>query len=304
MPEPIDPIVDDEEEIEQPTGLLLDNDTLANAPFEGDIKIPLRRETAEEEDEAPVDEEEIEEDTEEEDTSPPPTAPTPLTDPGAFVPNDYSFEVTTYDADGNNPKIVKISSTEQWDKLLEDEPSFGSTAAFMKASRAISRMENNQEHDKAAYDTKVADYAAQQTAAAHNETVLSNWEKEIGYLVAQKKLPTITPEQSTLNWADPDVAKQPGIREQLALMKYMNTESKRRIAAGLPPVTSMIEAYNAKRLDDMTAETTESTQRQATARKQRGAMVNRAQSAPIKEAPKGMIVGTGGSLDDLETFGL
>src|SRR5882762_4440574 len=77
-----------------------------------------------------------------------------VTDPGDFAPNDYSFEVPIYDAEGKNPKTVKITSIDQWEEFLETDPNLGSGSAVLKAERQAIRMEASLEREREAYELK------------------------------------------------------------------------------------------------------------------------------------------------------
>lgn len=222
-----------------------------------------------------------------------------IPDPGEFKPGDYTFEVTVLDAEGKNARVHKIKSVEQWDDLLETDPNLGSASALLRAQRAASKMENSLERDqrdfeakKAAFDSEKSQIEAQ--AAATNVMVA-----EIGYLQAQGKLPAVDKKYVDADWSDPEVAKQPGVKEQLALLNYMRKENGRLSAAGLPRMTSIRDAFNSYRIDQAEKKAPARKQAAGVARKQAGARVSGVSPAPSGAAPAGISVGRGGSLRDL-----
>lgn len=222
--------------------------------------------------------------------------------PGEFKPNDYSFEVTVYDEEGKNGKSQKIASIEDWDKLMESDPNLGSPVALTKAMRLAGKMEIKSEGDKAEYDKKLADYESVAKADEAKASAVESWTKEMEYLVARGDLPKITKTQAEANWSDPEVAKQDGIKEQLELLKFMESENKTRTKAGLKPLSSIVDAFYAlERTKSKTTAsgTTKTPNDEAKSRQAAGARVGTASQNNAGNVPKGIAVGRGGSLDDL-----
>lgn len=221
-----------------------------------------------------------------------------VADPGEFTPADYSFEVTTYDEKGEKPKTHKITSTDDWDKLMEDEPNFGSGAALTKAMRLATKMDTNTERDLADWKKQKADYETVVGADKQQAEQLGTWVSEMDYLVTRGDLPKIAKEYVDADWSDAEVAKQDGVKEQIELMNFMKRENKARTKANLKPITSMIDAFNAFQADK--SRKGEPTKPDAgTVRKAAGARVASGSANPVGTAPKGIAVGRGGSLDDL-----
>lgn len=224
-----------------------------------------------------------------------------VADPGAYVPGDYSFEVTVYDEKGEKPKNHKINSLEDWDTLMEDDPNFGSGAALTKAMRLASKMEMSSEADKKAWEVKKADYDSVVQADTDRANTLSTWESEMDYLVSRGDMPAIDKSLKDANWSDPEVAKADGVKEQISLMKYMDKENKARAKAGLKQITSMLDAFNGWSRQQEKTSAVDTKKAEGEARRAAGARVASGSSAAagISNVPKGVSVGSGGSLDDL-----
>lgn len=223
-----------------------------------------------------------------------------VADPGEYVPADYSFEVTVFDENNANPKTVKVATPEDFDKLLEGETNFGSAAALMKASRLATKMESKLEADKAAYDKAVKAYNADQAQAEAANAVVTAMESGLDYLVSKGELPTIAKKYVNADWSDPEVAKQPGVKEQLELMKYMQTENAARVKAGLGPFGSIVDAFNQMDRDNARKTIKTAQDKAGEARRAAGMRVGASNPAPVSNVPKGVMVGRSfGSLDNL-----
>lgn len=288
--------MDNEEEVSQGTSILE-----REAKLRGETPEPAVRiiEKGQEIDEEPDETDEEEEDA----TAPQQIVPeTPKTpDPGEYKPTDYSFEVQVYDKDGNNPKTRKITSLEQWDDLLENDPNLGSASALLKAQRNATKMENSSDRDKRDYDTKKTAFDTEVTEIATRKAAVDTMTSEIGYLQAKGDLPAVAKEYVDANWSDPEIAKKPGVKEQVQLLNYMRDENKRRTAANLKPMTSILDAFNAFQIDQAKKGNVARRQTAGQQRKTAGARVAGVSSgAPSSSgAPAGISVGRGGSLRDL-----
>lgn len=282
----------EEEVLEQPKSILVDGDTLGD--WGNDTRIVEPGEVEEEAEEEPVVEEVLEPEAIE-------IIPEPVRvpDPGAYEPKDYSFDVTVFDAEGKNGHVVKVTSPEQYDSLLEADTNFGSAAALMKAQRNSSKMETNAERDKSDYDARkknFEDAKAEADAANAGAQTLVN---EVKYLEERGDIPKIAPAYVNANWDDPEVKKQPGIAEQMAIMDVMVKESRIRTKAGLAPVTSFLEGYRIWKDDQRTTRQTTTKQVAGEARRAAGARVAGSTPSPVSAVPKGISVGRAGSLRDL-----
>lgn len=254
------------------------------------------RPAAEDETEEEVDEEQpvVEEEYDE-------PIPIAVEDPGPYTPNDYSFEVTIYDEEGKNGKPVKIGSIEQFEELLEKDANFGTPSALLKAQRQATKMESKTESDQASWKEKLDKFESQNQSVQAQQEQISNIASEIAYLVSKGKLPQVDKQYSNADWTDPEIAKQPGVKEQVELLNYMRKENDSRVKAGLKPLTSALDAYNALQLEERDTKADDAKKAAAEARKNAGARVAGNSPAPVTNTPKGVAVGRGGSLRDLDS---
>lgn len=222
-------------------------------------------------------------------------------DPGDYQPADYSFDVVTYDAEGNNPKIHKIKTPEDADKLLEDDPNFGSAKNLLDFQRRVSKMENNLDRDKEKWQEKSDLYKKQGEVARERAATVERIANGINYLVSKGKLPKVDAKYANADWSDPQVAKQPGVKEQLALLDYMVKENKVRAKAGVELLTGAVDTYNAMMQDDKYQEAVKTKQQAGEQRKKNGGKVAGTTTSPRAVAPKGIAVGRGGALRDLDS---
>lgn len=237
----------------------------------------------------------------------PTPAPAPVTepepvgvqDPGEFTPTDRSFEVTVYDAESKNPQTRKINSPEEWDQLLQGDPNLGSAAALLRAERAAAKMDIGAEREKADWEKSKQEYDQATEAEQQRTEALNTMANEMVYLVNRGELPAAAAEyqSNTSDWRTPEAQKDPGVKAQTELLDYMRDENNARTRAGLKPMTSVLDAWNAFQLDQSkkTAETAKT--RAAEARKAAGARISGTNSAPVNVAPKGIMVGRPGALD-------
>lgn len=219
-------------------------------------------------------------------------------DPGDFVPKDYSFEVTTYDDEGNKPKAHKIASVEDWDRLMEEEPNFGSGAAMTKAMRLANKMEINGENDKAAWEAKKADYDAVATADSARAEKIQGWTKEMDYLVGKGLLPKVAKEYKDAVW-EGEALKDEGVKAQVELLRFMDKENKLRAKAGIKQMESVVDVLNAMQAEKGTKPPKADDKAEGKARQAASARVASGAAAPVGQQPKGISVGHGGSLDQL-----
>jgi hypothetical protein len=229
-----------------------------------------------------------------------PVYQTTLEDPGEFTPTDRSFEVMIYDQDGKNGKPVKITSVEQFEQLLDEDKNFGSAAALLKAQRLAGKMELGLEREKADHDHKKALYDEQQEAVKANNDWLNQRQAEMTYLVSKGELPAVPKKYANADWSDPEVAKQPGVKEHIALMKYFKEENAARAKAGLAPFSGLIDAFNQYDRDQARKALRETGDKSLEARRAASSRVAATTPAPVSAAPKGVMVGRNlGSLSNL-----
>lgn len=216
--------------------------------------------------------------------------PQALDDPGEFVPGDHSFEVVIYDEEGANGETVKITSEDQFDKLLKEGKNFGNAAALMRANRQVDRMGAKTEADKTTWETAKADYDKQQETLAQQSQQLTQMANELNYLVSKGKLPKVASKYQEADWSDPEVAKQPGVKEQIEVLDYMKKENQARRKAGLGDIGPSA-AYAEMKMEraDTAAKTAD--KQAGEARKQASGRVAATTPAPVTTAPKGVSVG-------------
>ncbi len=125
---------------------------------------------------------------------------------------------------------------------------------------------------------------------------------ELNYLVDKGKLPAVAKKYQNANWSDPEVAKQPGVKEQVELLNYMAKENASRRRAGLSDLTPSTA------LTEMRAEAAEKALKDGgdaagEARRAAGARVAATTPAPVSAVPKGVSVGRNlGDLSNLSSL--
>lgn len=220
-----------------------------------------------------------------------------VTNPGDFQPGDYAFDITTTDG-----KTVKISTPEDADAFaarLDDEEGLISAAQFLQFNRKSAIMDIGINNDRANYDKDKETFEAEQQLDVVRDETMKQWGNEIDYLTERGELPKLSDSLSKADWTDPEVAKQPGVAERVALLAWMDSENNRRIDAGIEPMRSMLDAHNAMQLEAMRSDQKKTAEADRVARQRRGSMVGSpAASEPIAKTSKG-VVGLGGTLDDL-----
>lgn len=223
-----------------------------------------------------------------------------VADPGEFTPKDYSFEVQVFDENNANPKVVKIASPEDFDKLMADNANLGTPLALTKAMRQVTKMESNVERDKAAYETDRAKFDADKQLADQANAQVEATVKGLDYLVARGDLPKVATKYTNADWNDAEIAKQPGVKEQLEVIQFMATENKARVKAGLPEFASIVDAYS--EFDRQQAKAALKTQNQQAVANRRQASMRVGATSPTAPSavPKGIMVGRSlGSLDNI-----
>jgi hypothetical protein len=223
-------------------------------------------------------------------------APVQLVDPGEYTPADYSFEV---EVEG---KKTKITTPEQAAEFADENADKFTSAQILSFLRQSQSMENKLASDKADYDDKKAEYNEKKSEADAQQESINTIAAEITYLVSKGKLPKVDPQYLSADWTDKEIAKQPGVKEQVSLLNYMRDENIVREKAGLKPITSAIDAWNAWQLEEKNSEEDDTKKQAAAARKAAGARVSGSSPNPVSLAPKGIAVGRAMNLTDLETF--
>lgn len=284
--EPAAPVIQEDSNV--PVGLMLDNDAPAEEP---------KDESA---DDKPADTNDNDDDTSGADNQPnnevseQPITPQ-LVDPGEFTPNDYSFDIKL--ADGST---VKISTPEDIEALGADVE-FASASDLIKTQANYTRMLTGIENDKKAYDAQKSEFDSHQETVQQQEQFISGIESGMGYLESNGSLPPVPKQYENADWSDPEVAKQPGVKERVAIINYMATENAKRDKAGVPRLMSVLDAHNSMELDGLKQANIARVNAAKAATKARGAMVGgeSSQSQGGANVPDNMIVGTGGNIRDI-----
>ena len=260
---------------------------------EKDLKVPFSRDDKEDDkktddegdDKGDKDGEELEAPEDIDYTEPEPIVKTE--DPGEFKPGDYSFTVETLDG-----VKTKITSPEQAEEYADANADNLSASQQIKLVRNATTMESKLAREQEKWDTQKAKFDSESQVDQERQDNIQNFANEIQYMITKGLLPAIPTEYATADWSDPDVAKQPGVKEQIELVNYMTKENNVRAKVGVKPFASMIDAYNDMVREQGKDEKKESKERSDKARKEVAAKVT-APSASSEgiQAPKGIAVG-------------
>ena len=252
-----------------------------------DLTVPFSREDIKVEEEPIKDEstEELEVPEDIDYTEPEPVIKTE--DPGEFTPTDYSFTVETLDG-----TKTKITSPEQAEEFAESNADNLSAAQQIKLVRNTTKMEVNISKEQEQWSSQKAQFDTESKIQTERQDNIQSLANEIQYMITKGLLPEIADEYKNADWTDREVAKQPGVKEQIELVNYMTKENSARTKAGVKSFGSVTEAYNSMMLEKGKDERQESRQRSDQARKAVATKVSSpsASSDTIK-APKGISVG-------------
>lgn len=174
--------------------------------------------------------------------------PTPIVtmqDPGEYKPADYSFEVTLKDG-----KSVKVNSPEDADKLADDPENFETPRQLSDFLKKSLSMSSKLERDREKWEADKEMFDGQTAIAEERAETIDTFVGEFQYLVNKGFLPKIDKQYLDADWTDPEVAKQDGVKDQIALLSYMEKENVERKKAKVKPITSVVDAYNAWKNDD------------------------------------------------------
>lgn len=208
-------------------------------------------------------------------------------DPGEFKPGDYSFQVTL--ADG---KVKTIRTPEDAEKIADDPENFDTPQQLYSFIRQSQKMENQLEKDLEKHEAQKARYEEQRQADQDRKNTVETLASEFDYLAGKGLLPKVDARYRDADWNDPEVAKQPGVKEQVDLLNYMVKENELRAKAGIKPLTSAVDAFNSYQLENRSTKKEEERKAAGEARKEAGAKV--AGVSPSQQGtyvPKGIAVG-------------
>lgn len=221
--------------------------------------------------------------------------PVLVQNPGEFKSQDYSFEAVI------KGKSIKVTSVEEAEALADDPENFTTPKELLDFMRKSNKMENGIEKDKLTWEQSKAEFDRQQEAQEARQQEINTISAEINYLVQKGELPPIAKEYQAADWSDPLVAKQPGVREQVALLKYMGEENDRRQKAGLKNTVSALDAFNGWKIEEAKVKADLDNKTASQQRKDNGAKVASSSAAPITNRPKGVSVGRVGNLNNLSS---
>lgn len=207
-------------------------------------------------------------------------------DPGEYKAADYSFDAIL--ADG---KSVKITTPEDAERLSEDPDNFKTPKQLLDFIKKTTQMQSKLDKDYSDWQLQKNNFEAQKQTEAERRDTVTSVANEISYLVGKGKLPKVAAQYASADWSDPEVAKQTGVKEQMALLIYMNKENAIRAKAGIKPF-GPVDALTAMQNDK--AEQDKITARKAAgeARKSAGAKVAGVSPAQTGTyVPKGIAVG-------------
>lgn len=210
-----------------------------------------------------------------------------VADPGEYKPADYSFEVTLKDG-----KSVKVSTPEEAEKIADDPENFETPKQLMDFINKQNKMNTKLDKDKSEYDKNKAEFDTQTETEESRQANIESFTAEFKYLADKGLMPKIPKEFMDADWQDPEVAKQPGVKEQIELLDYMVKENEARMKAKVKPLTSIVDAYNAWQLDTGRQKQEEEHKAAGEARREAGARV--AGVSPSQQGssvPKGIAVG-------------
>lgn len=252
---------------------------------EEDLKIPYKREESNEE---PEPDEELEDPQEYSEPEPVVT----VQDPGEYIPKDYSFDV---ELEG---KKHSINTPEEAEKFMEDNADKFTAAQILTVIKKSQKMENNLERDKEKWETDKATFEEQTATENQRQETINNFASEFEYLVGKGLLPEVSKALKDADWNDPEVAKQPGVKDHLKILNYLVKENAVRAKSGVKPITSIVDAYNAWKLDLTTKETETARKEAGEARRAASARIAGVSSAPSSPLiPKGIAVGNPRAFD-------
>lgn len=209
-----------------------------------------------------------------------------LEDPGEFEPEDLSFE---YEIDG---KKYTIKSADDIDSIPDDEKEKLSASQIITLLNKANSIDSKQERAKEAHKSKVDEFTKNNEAQQERDQTIANFAAEFDYLVTKGLIPEVPENLKNADWSDKTVNSQDGVKQQKEILDYMVKENTVRAKAGIKPITSIVDAFNALSFERKDDEKEEKDKADKQARKDAGARIagttNNNSATP---APKGVAVG-------------
>lgn len=211
----------------------------------------------------------------------------PVNDPGdTFVSKtDYSFDITL--ADGTVFKITKPEDIRQ----LPADADFGTASNMFEAQTALNKMTIGLDQEQREWEANKQAHQAQKAQTEAAEARVATMIAEINYLETKGKLPPVDKQYENADWSNPDIAKQPGVKERIELLNYRDVENKQRTALGLSPM-SILEAHLQMQSDAVVQAENAKKKQDGEIRKARGAMVGGSGASTVPNTPEGYMIGT------------
>ena len=207
-------------------------------------------------------------------------------DPGEYQPKDYSFEIEI------KGKTHKVETADDAEKLAEEFAEELTAKQLLTLISKGSKIDLKQERDRDEWESKKEKYDSQLAEQKAREENVANIGAEMEYLVGKGLVPAVPKEYVDADWSDPEVAKQPGVKEQIALLNYMVKENQVRAKAGIKLLTSVVDAYNSWKLDNAEKQKDEEKRQAGEARRAAGARIAGSSPAPqTPYVPQGIAVG-------------
>lgn len=259
---------------------------------EENLKIPYKQEETTDEgadDKSKKEDQEVEENADEHvvEEYEAPAAVVTTEDPGEYKPADYSFEVTLKDG-----KTQKVSTPEEAEKLADDPDNFETPKQLMDFINKQNKMNRNLDKDYEKWESEKKTYDSQIETQKERDQTVTTLTSGFEYLIAKGLMPKLDPADAIADWSDPEVAKHPGVKEQIELINYMTKENTSREKAGIPVLASALDAYNAWQLETGRKQADKEKKESGEQRRAAGARV--AGVSPAQQGsyvPKGIAVG-------------
>lgn len=245
-----------------------------------DLTVPTKTEDDEEQ---PEDTQEVVEDEEFEDPEPAVTTQ----DPGDFKPGDYSFKVTL--ASG---KKVTIKTPEEAEEIGEDPDNFETPKQLMNFITKSQKMINGIDKDREKYEADKTEHDKQVATETERMETVNTFSAEFEYLADKGLLPKLSRDLQNSDWSDPEIAKNEDVQAYTEVLDYLVKENEVRTKAGIKPLNSVVDAFNAMQADTKRTKATNEKKAAGEQRKAAGARV--AGVSPSQQGsyvPKGIAVG-------------
>jgi hypothetical protein len=242
------------------------------------------KEDAKVEEAAEEEEQEVEQDVEDYEDLP---SVVTTEDPGDYQAADYSFEVTLKDG-----KTHKVSTPEEADKLAEDPENFETPKQLMDFLTKANKMQRNLDRDFDKWESQKKAFDQEVETQQQREQTIGSLVAGFDYLVTKGLLPEVSAKDAKADWSDAKVAARPGVKEHMELVNYMVKENAVREKAGIPLLSSALDAYNAFKLEKNSSQEEADRKASGEARRAAGARVagvSASNQAPY--VPKGIAVG-------------